>query len=302
MRCDYACGSADHQMARRRFLGGIGAGIGASLGWGGFERMILPAATGQLQSQQKRVLVLFLSGGSSQLETWDPKPGTITGGPFRAIPTTVPGTHVCELLPHTAQQMHHLALIRSINTNENEHGRGRRMMETGRPNSPATDHPHLGAVVSKALSMEDSPLPGHIHVSPSGGGSRRNDSAYLGPKYGSIVIGADGKGLRNSELPKSITDDSDRRRHEFRRRQNDHFYRRRRTAEMDAYTQTYEQAIQLMNRREVFDISKENTKAQEKYGDHPLGRQCLMARRLLENGITFVQVSHSNYDTQQREL
>ena len=297
MRCTYACGSDDHRIARRRFLSGVGAGVGAGLGFGNFGSMILPAATQQLKSQHKSVLVFFLSGGSSQLETWDPKPGTETGGPFRAIPTTVPGIHVCELLPKTAQQMHHLSLIRSINTKENEHGRGRRMMESGRPNSPATEYPHLGAVVAKALSEEDSPLPGHIHVSSGGGGSRRNDSAYLGPKYASVVVGADGKGLPHSELPQSLSNERDERRQAFRRKVNDHFYRRRRTAEMNAYTQSYEQALQLMKRRDIFDITKESDKARERYGDHDLGRQCLLARRLLEQGITFVQVSHSNYDT-----
>ncbi len=297
MKCSYACRSPEHRLARRHFLGRLGAGVGAATGLGGFSSLVRPAAAAQLQSQQKRILVLFLAGGSSQLETWDPKPQTETGGPFRAIPTTVPGIHLSELLPKTAQQMHRMALIRSINTNENDHGKGRYKMETGRPQSPAADYPHLGAVTAKALTDDQSPLPGHIHVAASGGGSRRNDAAYLGPKYGSIVVGADGKGLRNSERPKSLSDDRDQRRQDFRRLVNHHFVGQRRTAEMDAYTQSYEQALQLMQRREIFDVTKEPASFLEKYGNHDLGRQCLLARRLLENGITFVQVSHSNYDT-----
>jgi hypothetical protein len=172
------------------------------------------------------------------------------------------------------------------------------MMETGRPQSPAADYPHLGAVTAKALTPPDSALPGHVHVSSgSGGGSRRNDAAYLGPQFGSIVVGTAGGGLSNSELPQSIDPQRDLQRQSFRRQVNDHFFGRRRTAEMDAYTQSYEQALQLMARRDVFDLAKEPTALLEKYGDHELGRQCLLARRLLEKGITFVQVSHSNYDT-----
>ena len=96
----YACNSPEHAISRRNFLLGTGAGL-----LGGFAGMVHPAAAGQLQRQQKRVLVIFLAGGVSQLETWDPKPGTPTGGPFQAIPTSVPGVHISELLPHTARQM-----------------------------------------------------------------------------------------------------------------------------------------------------------------------------------------------------
>jgi uncharacterized protein (DUF1501 family) len=271
--------------------------LGVAAGWGGFGSLIRPAAADQLASHQRRVLVVFLAGGSSQLETWDPKPKTETGGPFRAIATSVPGIHISELLPKTAQQMHRLALIRSVNTNENDHGKGQYMMQTGRTQSPAADYPHLGAVTAKALTPPTSALPGHVHVSAHGGGSRSNDAAYLGPQYGSISVGAVGGGLRNSERPGSLSSQRDERRQAFRRRANDHFFGRRRTAEMDAYTQSYEQAQQLMERRHVFDVSKEPPAMLAKYGDHDLGRQMLLGRRLLEQGITFVQVSHSNYDT-----
>jgi hypothetical protein len=292
MKCTYACNSPDHLLARRQFLGNIAAGCGA---FAGFSSLIQPTAARELAAQQKRVVAIFLSGGSSQLESWDPKPKTDTGGPFRAIPTSVPGIHISELLPLTANQMHHMALIRSINTSENDHGLGRYLMETGRRKSPASEYPHLGAVAAKALTDDASPLPGHIRVS-AGAGSRSNDSAYLGPKYASIRVGAKG-GLRNSALPGNMTATVDEQRHAWRRRANERFLQRRRTAETDAYTQSYEQALQLMERRNIFDVSLEPESMLERYGEHDLGRQCLLARRLLENEITFVQVSHSNYDT-----
>ena len=92
MKCTYACGSAEHQIARRSFLGGVTGGIVGGGIVGGLGALAYPAAAKQLASQQKRVLVVFMSGGLSQLESWDPKPGTDTGGPFRAIPTSVPGS------------------------------------------------------------------------------------------------------------------------------------------------------------------------------------------------------------------
>ena len=293
MKCHYACRSADHQIARRHFLGNVVAGGGATLA--GLGALAHPSVARQLTSTQRRVLCIFLAGGSSQFETWDPKPGTDTGGPFRAIPTSVPGTHICELLPMTAQWMHRISLIRSINTNENEHGRGRHMVETGRVRMPGTEFPHLGAVTARAVHHEASELPGHIRVA-SRAGARSSDAAYLGPEFASISVGVDG-GLRNSELPKGVTASLDLQRQQWRRDADHRFLARRRSAETDVYTQSYEQAISLMRRRQLFDIAKEPAGMLERYGDYDFGKQCLMARRLLESGITFVQVSHSNYDT-----
>ena len=131
MWCSYACNSADHAISRRGFLASAAAG---ALSLGAFTR---PALSRELNKQQKRVLMVWLHGGVSQLETWDPKPGTATGGPFQAIPTSVPGIHICELLPYTAKIMHHLALVRGLNTTEDDHGKGAYIMHTGRRQEPA---------------------------------------------------------------------------------------------------------------------------------------------------------------------
>lgn len=293
MKCSYACNSADHGIARRAFLGTVAAGIGGTAGFGG---MIRPAAAAQLSSSQRRVLVIYLAGGVSQLETWDPKPKTVTGGPFRAIPTSVPGVHISELLPHSAKLMHELAIVRSVNTKENDHGKGQYCMTTGRKQEPSTEYPHLGAVSAKLLAPENSPLPGFIRITAKGSGTDRKDAAYLGPKYASVTLG-DGKPPQNSVRPESLSELSDRSRNMFRQSANDRFTQKRRTAETEAYSYSYEQAAQLMERHELFDVTKEPAKELERYGSHDFGRHCLLARRLLENGVTFVQVSHSNYDT-----
>src|SRR5690606_36395199 len=168
MKCSYACGSIEHRMARRQFLGGMVAG-GAGLMVGGISALARPAAAKQLARDQKRVLVFVMYGGLSQLESWDPKPGTPTGGPFRAIPTSVPGIHISELLPHTAKQMHHLALVRSVNTAEDDHGKGMYLMRHGRRQTPAADYPEIGAVAAKALEENADPLlPGHIQIVSGG--------------------------------------------------------------------------------------------------------------------------------------
>ena len=295
MNAHYACGSVEHGIARRQFLGTLAA-AGAGFVTGGLGVFSNPAIAQQLRSDQKRIVVFNMHGGLSQLESWDPKPGTNTGGPFRAIPTSVPGIHISELLPHTAQQMHHLCLVRGVNTAEDDHAKGTYLMLTGRRQTPAAEYPQIGAVAAKALAPVESPLPGHIVITPGGGGGRGNDAAYLGPKYSSIQLG-NGNPPQNTTRPENISDDAEQARQDIRRHVNERFLNRRRTAVTEAFTYSFEQARQLMQQREVFDVSKEPEADAERYGKYDFGRHCLLARRLLEKGITFVQLSHSNYDT-----
>jgi uncharacterized protein (DUF1501 family) len=293
MQCSYACGSAEHRIERRRFLGqALGAGVVA----GGLGYLARPTLASELARQQKRVIVINMHGGLSQLESWDPKPGVETGGPFRAIPTSVPGLHVSELLPQTAKQMHHLAVVRGVNTKEDDHGKGAYLMVTGRRQTPAADYPQVGAVMAKALAGDDDSLPGHIRITPGGGGGRSDDAAYLGPRFASVQLGG-GNPPRNSARPDGLALTADEQRQALRRAANDRFAARRRTAQTDAYTQSYEQAWKLMQQAAIFDVAKEPEKDHERYGKYDFGRHCLLARRLVEHGITFVQVSHSNYDT-----
>jgi hypothetical protein len=295
MWCPYSCRSAEHTLARRKFLAGMAAMASPPL-VGGLGIFSNPVAAAQLQDQQKRVVVFNMHGGLSQLESWDPKPGTETGGPFRAINTSVPGIQVSELLPNVAKQMHHLCLIRGVNTSEDDHGKGTYLMLTGRRQTPAADYPQIGAVCAKAMATEDNVMPGHILITPWNGGGRGQDSAYLGPRYSSFTMG-NGHPPSFTTRPGQLSEPMDTARQDIRRRVNERFLNRRRTSVTEAYTYSYEQAVQLMKQRDVFDVSKEPAKDQERYGKHDLGRHCLLTRRLLEKGATFVQVTHTNYDT-----
>ena len=294
MRCRYDCQSTEHEISRRSLLGGLvtgAAGVAAGLGGMLGSR---PLMADQLKASGKRILNIFLHGGVSQLETWDPKPNTDTGGPFRAISTSVPGIHVGELLPHTAKQMHHLSLVRSLNTKNNDHGRGQIEMTTGHKQTPGSEYPHLGAVAAKALTPTDFVLPGHILI--RGGGRGSNPAAYLGPQFASVLM-EDGKPPQFTERPGSLSAEEDQRRNALRQRLNDRFAGRRRTADTDAYTFSFEQAQNLLAQRAVFDVGNEPESDQQRYGTSEFGRHCLLARRLLEHDVPFVQINHSNYDT-----
>jgi uncharacterized protein (DUF1501 family) len=289
--CDYACRTADHAMSRRNFLG---LGATAALGAAGFASA---AAAKELSKSQKRVVVVFLEGGLSQLESWDPKPNTDTGGPFKAISTSVPGTHVCELLPHTAKLMHRVALVRSLNSQTSDHGQGHNLMLTGRKTEAGITYPHLGAVSARLLGGSASALPGHVRILPKGGsGFNGADAAFLGPKFASVGLG-DGKPPADLFRPADLPSAADARREAFRKRLNDRFARSRKSAATDAYTESFDQAERVVKQADVFDLDREPAKVADKYGRHDFGRHMLLARRLLEAGVTYVKVSHSNYDT-----
>lgn len=297
---NYACRSVEHLTSRRSFLESLAIGAGAAAAGMGGLITGTPALADQLKKGRKRILNVFLHGGVSQLESWDPKPNTDTGGPFRAIPTSVPGVHISELLPHTAKQMHHLSIVRSLDTKNSDHGRGVVEMTTGHKQTPGTDYPHLGAISAKTLTPENFPLPGHILIRSSPGKrnveSETHKAAYLGPKFTNVTM-YDGKPPKYTERPASLTTEADQRRNALRERVNDRFAGRRRTADTDAYTFSYQQARDLLEQRQVFDASREPASDHERYGTSEFGKHCLLARRLLEHGVPYVQVNHADYDT-----
>jgi len=294
------CGSAEHVHSRRAFLGQTGLGSAGLISGLGGVLTAQPAIADQVQSKSRKVLNIFLHGGVSQLETWDPKPNTDTGGPFRPIATSVPGLQICELLPHTAKQMHRLSIIRSLDTKNGDHARGVTEMTTGRGRMPGADFPHLGAVTARSLMPESFALPGHVLIRSSPGGrnveSEFHSAAYLGPRFASMAL-YDGNPPKFDDRPGEITDEGDEARNAIRQRASERFTRRRRTAETEAYNFSYTQARELLANRHVFEVSRESASDQERYGTSQFGRHCLLARRLLEHGVPYVQVNHADYDT-----
>ena len=127
------CGSPEHTLHRRSFLQGALAGLTATVQLGGVGVSAEESVAAPLRKDGRRVLFIWLAGGASQFEMWDPKPGRDTGGPFRSIPTTVPGYRVCELMPRLAGMMKHLAVVRSLNTTISEHEQAANLISTGRP-------------------------------------------------------------------------------------------------------------------------------------------------------------------------
>jgi len=269
--------------------------LAGAAGVGGLGKLVHPLVAKEIEAKGKQVLIFLLNGGLSQFESFDPKPNTDTGGPFRAIPTSVPGTHFCELLPHTAKIADKLAVVRSMfaETVPGSHGGAREYVVTGRPPQQGP-YPWMGPVYSSLLDRGGE-LPGNIHIAPSRWGHRQ-DAAFLGPKHVSLVLSG-GKPPVNVDRPEAFNQESDDERYRLRRLSDLRFSQRRRTAYTEAYQSSYDQAAQLIRQKELFDVTKESQKDQQKYGGHDFGRHCLLARRLLEKGVTCIQVTHNNYDS-----
>src|SRR5690348_9483414 len=134
------CGSADHAMNRRAFLG-ASATTALAADMTQLNVLAAPEVNRALKKTQKRIILLWLAGGMSQLETWDPKPGAPTGGPFRAIQTDVPGIAISELMPKMAERMKNVCLIRGLNTKNADHGSAAKIMMRGRRDEAGVKYP-----------------------------------------------------------------------------------------------------------------------------------------------------------------
>ena len=292
MRYDPACSSTAHLVSRRSMLGNLLAG---AAGMGALGQLVHPAVAREIESKKKQVLIFLLNGGLSQFESFDPKPNTDTGGPFRSIATSVPGAHFSELMPYTAQIAHKLAVVRSMFAEQvpGSHGGAREYVVTGRPPQQGP-YPWIGPVYSKLLA-DNTDLPGNIHITPSRWGPRQ-DAAFLGPRHASLVLSG-GKPPLNVDRPELFDEDFDDTRYRLRQIADLRFSQRRRTAHTEAYQSSFDQAAQLIRQKELFDVSNESEKDQLRYGSHDVGRHCLLARRLLEKGVTCVKVTHNNYDS-----
>src|SRR5579872_1257379 len=190
-RRSYFCGSPDHAVSRRGFLGAAAAGAAAfAADMTCLNVLKNPALASELKKQQKRCILLWLAGGSSQLETWDPKPGAPTGGPFRSIPTSVPGIHISELMPQMAKRMKHTCIIRSLNTRNGDHGAAAQIMMRGRRDEPNLKYPDLGAVLARELGRSDSQVPDYVsfYFATEGRNMAPGSAGFLGSRYAAMEM------------------------------------------------------------------------------------------------------------------
>lgn len=284
------CPGREH-VSRRALLKGLLATGGGSavMNWGGLFQS--PLLADEVSRQGKRCILIWLNGGCSQFETFDMKVGRPTGGPFREISTNLPGTKICELMPRISQRMDKLTVIRSMRTSQIDHPGGIYLMHTGYAPAANVRFPEVGAIVARYCGQSVGDLPNFIKISSQGDAG----SGFLGPRYQPFQLNHDGN------LPPFSTSqlaaEAEARRHELRDFLEHDFGRRYAAEPPRMHREAYEQARRLQKVRHVFDVDGEWEKYRESYGDTKIGRRCLMARCLVEAGVSFVEVGQSGYDT-----
>lgn len=283
------CQQSDH-LSRRALLKGTlaSAAGGVVMNWGGLQ---MEALAEQVKREQKHCILLWMNGGVSQFETLDMKPGRPTGGLFRPINTNVEGTQISELMPKMAQKTDKIAIIRSMKTSEVDHPGGIYLMHTGYRPSANVRFPEVGSIVAKYQGRDSSDLPNFVKVSSQGDAG----AGFLGPKYQPFGIGSEG-GLPPFSTS-SLESPVEAKRHELRSFVEDRFMADRKSEVARMHREAYEAARRLQGARGAFNIDAEWDKHRELYGDSVFGRRCLLARRLVETGVPFIEVGQSSYDS-----
>jgi hypothetical protein len=292
------CGSADHAINRRGFLGAAALGAAAFADMSQVNAMATPDVAKELKKGQKRVILLWLAGGASQLETWDPKPGASTGGPFRSIPTDVTGLHISELMPQMAKRMKTTSVIRGLYTKNGDHGSGAKLMMRGRKDEAALKYPDLGAVVARELGRLDSKVPDYVtfYSETEGRGFAPGDSGFLGARYAPMELTTNNTPEFIKKLD-GINEMDHQQRADLRALLSKQFAAGRESTTLSSHGEAYERVRGIMASESLFDLRKEPKKVRDKYGKTQFGEQCLIARRLVEAGVPFVRVARAWWDS-----
>ncbi len=283
-------------VGRRDFLRTLLPVAGAAAGWqlptsGGY-RDVLGLHAAELQQRGKACIVLWMQGGPSQLETFDPKPGHANGGETKAIDTNVAGIQLADNLPHLATVADRLAVVRSLTGREGEHQRATYLMHTSYLPGGGVRYPSLGSVVASEIKQPNCELPPYVRF----GGGRNQAIAgggLLGTTFDPFIVNVAGRSPENTTPTTEPTRFRDRLQLAARLQSASGM------SDVDEHRRLYEQASQMIMspHMQAFDTQQESTEVRESYGTSSFGAACLAARRLVERGVSFVEVELNGWDT-----
>jgi hypothetical protein len=297
------------RLSRREWLRLSAAGVvGYSLsGWLG----TFAAETAKNPKRKRSCILLWMNGGPSQMDTFDLKPGHANGGPYKEIDTSVAGIKISEHLPKIAKQMDRMAIIRSMSTKEADHGRATYLMRTGHlPGSPV-QYPTLGSLFSRELEEKGAELPSFVSIAPFRFFSpAAYSSGFLGPQYAPLIVGEGQQSLfpipgaqqpdpdealkvRDIDLPAGVDAERAAARIELLGEMQKDFLAKRSALSSQSHRTAYQRAVTMMRSKatKAFDLDEEPAALRDRYGRTLFGQGCLLARRLIERGVPFVEVS-----------
>jgi hypothetical protein len=285
-------------------LAAAGVGGAASSGW--LPALAAHAAAENPSARRKSCVLLWMDGGPSHVDTFDPKPDgpASVRGDLGATATSVPGIQIGEKFPLLARQMQHLAILRGMSTAEADHGRARVYMHTGyRPGQGGVTYPGLGSTVAAEIGEAEPSLPNFIVTgAPLNKHDVVRDPGYRGPRHQPVVLSDLSRGLEYSE-PAVATEEFNRRTALLNTMEQE-FVRTYQAPPAQVHQAGLASALRLIRspRRDAFDLSREPVAVRDAYGDCEFGRGCLLARRLVEAGVPFIEVYLANWDSHSREV
>lgn len=273
----------------------LGVSLAGGLGPRGWHPLAQAAELTTPTGKAKSVIFLTMTGAMSHLETLDPKPGTSSQGETQAIQTRLPGVTLGSLMPKLSYLMNGLTLIRSLSTETGDHAQGKYIMRTSYKPLNSIRHPGMGAWVNHVQDKTNKHLPGNVLIGPSAG---HPGPGFLSASLAPVPISNPSVGLQNTQSPPYLADDQFKRRMSLANQFDSAFKAKHESQLVEAYDQTYREAVRLMGSTElkVFDLSAEKEQVRKAYGDTPFGQSCLLARRLVEKGVRFVEVEFGNWD------
>lgn len=244
----------------------------------------------------KSVIYLYMNGGMSHLDTFDPKPGAETQGPVESLDTTADDVQVSEYFPMMAKQMHNVAVVSSLNSTQGAHEQGRYFMHTGYSLRGTVRHPDMGAWAAFHLGKHNKGLPANVKIGRNSSGL---GGGFLESKFAALPIGDPESGLQNSTLPNGVDAKRFQKRMARLKKMNSSFTKTYDTKESRAFAAMYDEAVSLMKSKdlETFDLTREKDKTRDRYGRNPFGQGCLLARRMVESGVRFIEVDNNGWDT-----
>jgi hypothetical protein len=280
-------GCTGYRLSRRTFMG---AAAGTFLGMN--VRALVARAGEDRKAVAEHVILFWNGGGMTHIDTFDPKPGRDVQGDFEPIKTSVAGIQISEIFPLLAKQMKHVALVRSIAGQNGDHGRATYQLQTSYAQSANLQHPGIGSVVvSEKKSLGD--LPAYVTI-----GGLAPKAGYLGQTCEAYFVGRPGEKDPYLAFPAGIGDARGNKRLDILKKMNDKQAGSLPAEETTGAQTALADAVKLMRSPalEAFEVRKEKPEVLERYGDTEFGRAALLARRLVEKGVRFVQVNRGGFD------
>lgn len=280
----------------------LGVGAAATFGPSAVARSLLqgpqdpqhPLVLGRATA--KHVIFLFMRGGMSHIDTLDPKPGKATFGPNTAIQTRADGVLLGQYLPKVAEQMDKACIISSMTSKQGAHAQAQYLMRTSYELRGTIQHPSLGAWCHQMTGRQNPTLPGHVMI---GGGADMPGAGFFPPEFQPLPIGSAEDGLQNASLPRGVDVERFQRRLQRLADLDKAFAEKHGQRGVQAYSKAYQEAVGLMRSSDLaaFDLDLESPAMHAAYGDTPFGSGCLLARRLVEHGVRYVEVMSDGWDT-----